>query len=124
MVKSAPVVKGLASLAKYTQIACSSSGLPQPMHRCHLIPLSDQRDENRRVQRQAVPMYPGLKLFTRTPLSAHSTASDFVSCITPAFDALYAHCGCGTFTMCADIDAVLIIDTPLSQHDPPRCLAP
>ena len=53
----------------------------------------------------SVPIYPGLMLFTRTPRFAHSIASDFVSWITPAFDALYAHCGCGTLTICADMEA-------------------
>ena len=55
----------------------------------------------------SVPMYPGLIQFTRTPRFAHSIASDFVSWITPTFDALYAHCGCGTFTICADMGSCI-----------------
>ena len=45
----------------------------------------------------------GLILFTRTPRFAHSIANDFVSCITAAFEALYAHCGCGTLTICKSL---------------------
>ena len=37
---------------------------------------------------RSVPIYPGLMELTRTPFFAHSIAIDFVSCITPAFDAL------------------------------------
>ena len=51
-------------------------------------------------------------LFTRTPRLAHSTASDLVSWITPALDALYAHWGWGTLTMWADMDAVLMMEPP------------
>ena len=35
----------------------------------------------------SVAIYPGLILFTRTPLFANSTAIDFVSWITPALEA-------------------------------------
>ena len=84
----------------------SSSGLPSlPVgaiaFHCSISGLS-VGDESVR----SVPIYPGLMLLTLTPLLAHSTARDLVSWITPALDALYAHCGCGTLTMCADIDAV------------------
>ena len=60
----------------------------------------------------SVPIYPGLILLTRTPRFAHSTARDLVSWTTAALEALYAHCGCGTFTMCADMEAVLMMEPP------------
>ena len=38
----------------------------------------------------AVTMYPGLMVFTRMPCWPHSLARFLASCITPAFEALYA----------------------------------
>ncbi len=76
---------------RYTQIASSSSGFP-------ILPIGaisfHFSISVREFSVNSVPMYPGLMQFTRTPRFAHSIASDFVSWITPAFDALYAHCGC------------------------------
>ena len=54
--------------------------------------------------------YPGDSAFTRTPREAHSKASDLVIATSPALEALYATCCCGTLTMCApDIEAMVTI---------------
>ena len=62
---------------------------------------------------------PGDRAFTRTPREAHSNASDLVIATTPALEALYAACCCGTLTMCApDIDAMVTIrpDACVEHH--------
>ena len=99
---SEPVVNELVSPARYTQIASSSSGFPILPIGAISFHFSISGISVGEFSVNSVPMYPGLMQFTRTPRFAHSIASDFVSWITPAFDALYAHCGCGTFTICAE----------------------
>ena len=101
------------SPAKYTQIASSSSGFPFfPLVPSHSI-FSISGISVGEFSVNSVPMYPGLMQFTRTPrFCPIAIASDFVSWITPAFDALYAQCGCGTFTICADMEAVLMMEPP------------
>ena len=100
---SEPIVNELVSPARYTQIASSSSGFPILPIGAISFHFSISGISVGEFSVNSVPMYPGLMQFTRTPRFAHSIASDFVSWITPAFDALYAHCGCGTFTICADM---------------------
>ena len=102
----------LVSPARYTQIDSSSSGLPMRPIGAISFHFSISGIKVGEFKVSSVPIYPGLMQFTRTPLFAHSIASDFVSWITPALDALYAHCGCGTFTMWPDMDAVLMIEPP------------
>ena len=107
---SDPVVNVLVSPARYTRIDCNSSGFPRrPIGAIAFhCPISGFRSSLDMIR--SVPMYPGLIQLTLTPFFAHSTASDFVRRLTPAFDALYPHCGCGTFTICPDIEAVLMME--------------
>ena len=107
---SDPVVNVLVSPARYTRIDCNSSGFPRrPIGAIAFhCPISGFRSSLDMIR--SVPMYPGLMQLTLTPFFAHSTASDFVRRLTPAFDALYPHCGCGTFTICHDIEDVLMME--------------
>jgi hypothetical protein len=55
-----------------------------------------------------VSIQPGAIALTRMPSSAQATASDFVSCTTPAFDAAYAgHSGAPKM---ACIEATLMME--------------
>ena len=103
-------MKLLVSPARYTTMDCNSSGFPSLPIGAISFHFAINGFSASELSVRSVPIYPGLMQFTRTPVFAHSTASDLVSIMTPALDALYAHCGCGTFTICPDIDAVLMIE--------------
>ena len=106
---SDPVVNVLVSPARYTRIDCNSSGFPRrPIgaiaFHCPISGFRSSLDMIRSVQ--CTPAY----AVDSDTFLCHSTASDFVRRLTPAFDALYPHCGCGTFTICPDIEAVLMMN--------------
>ncbi|KXH61430.1 hypothetical protein CNYM01_14373, partial [Colletotrichum nymphaeae SA-01] len=57
-------------------------------------------------------MYPGLTLFTVIPYRAHSAARLLFSCSSAPLLVLYPACGCGKFTLCAEMLAVNTIRPP------------
>src|SRR6266487_4571686 len=84
-----PVMNDDASEARNTAGPAISSARPhRPIGMVESRP-ADACSSAQRLRFSSVAVHPGHSAFTRTPLVAHSTASDLVSEITAAFDAPY-----------------------------------
>src|SRR5580658_4482874 len=82
-------MKDDASLARNTAGPAISSGLPhRPIGTVAMV-AGPAVGSSHRLRLRSVAVQPGQSALTRTPSRPHSTASDFVSEISPAFAAPY-----------------------------------
>lgn len=113
--KSVPVIKLPAGLHKSTTAPSNSFTAPvRPIGVLeYQIPFASS---SAGPSLSTVSIYPGLMLFTRIPCTAHSAARQCAKCTTAALEMLYAACGWGKFTKCAEMEAIRTMA-------PGRCVA-